>query len=896
MGEKRSGEAFLISPETKTSITFGDLQEQARLLTRQFLRSGLTPGDKIAFLLDNGLFTAQLFLGVMYGGFVAVPLNVRAGVSQLSYTLDHSDAEIVYVGEEYRSLIEEVMANLSRTVRVIQADVDACSLNTRTSTDLASFEFAVPGPDDPALLMYTSGSVGQPKAAIHTHRTVLAHGKNSVHSHQLKNSDRSLLVLPLYHINAECVTLIPTLLSGGSVVVPHRFNVSQFWDLLDEYRCTWSAVVPTIVSQLLDWKDPLEERRHEAFARVRFLRSSSAPLAPSLHREFLNKFDLLLIQAMGSSEAGNIFSNPLPPGNNKVGSPGLAWGFDTRIINRAGLDVPPGEAGEVLIRGEALMQGYYKDPEGTAAAVDADGWLHTGDLAYQDEDGYFFVVGRSKELIIKGGVNIAPRQIDDVLESHPAVLEAASVGVPDHYLGEDVVAFAVLRSGILCEESELLSFCENRLGLFKTPTRIYFTNDLPKGPSGKVQRLRLKEEATKVSIARYGSSDGHRTAEQGNGHVTQVALQTPTSSIEETIAKVWVEVLSLPHVGSSDNFFALGGHSLLAAQCVSRLREKIAVPLSLSDFFENSTVAQQADLVRRRLSSKDRAEAHVDLWEAMLTDGLQAVSSSVSPPAIPRRDRTLPFPLSPGQRRIWFMERMNPESPVYNEAEAFRMFGDLNVEALDRALKEVVARHDILRTTIQEKDGEPSAVVEENWQLQLKRVDVSSLGALERQAEVERLLIQEPAQPYRLETEPGIRVTLLHVAPREHVLILMMHHIICDWSSEGIFWRDLAPLYRSYSRGEAATLPPLTTQFGDYATWQTQQDAKDSYAEDLSFWEEKLSACPQLLELPADRPRPPKTSYRGSRQRVFLDGSLTKGLRDLSQVPKEPSSLRLLLR
>jgi acyl-CoA synthetase (AMP-forming)/AMP-acid ligase II len=241
---------------------------------------------------------------------------------------------------------------------------------------------------------------------------------------------------------------MPTLLGGGSVVVPYRFSVSQFWDLLDQFRCTWTAVIPTILAQLLDWQDPRADNRDAAFERLSFIRSSSAPLSPSLQREFIGKFSLLLIQAMGSSEAGNIFSNPQPPGENKIGTPGLAWGFETRIIGPNGADVAAGEPGEVLLRGAGVMQGYYKDPEQTAAVLDADGWLHTGDLAYRDQDGYFFVIGRSKELIIKGGVNIAPRQIDDVIESHPAVLEAAVVGVADCYVGEDLVAFAVLRTGI----------------------------------------------------------------------------------------------------------------------------------------------------------------------------------------------------------------------------------------------------------------------------------------------------------------------------------------------------------------------------------------------------------------------------------------------------------------
>ena len=420
--------------------------------------------------------------------------------------------------------------------------------------------------DDAAMLIYTSGSTGQPKGPIHTHRSVLAHGRNSMQAHRLTPADRSLLVLPLYHINAECVTLLPTLLSGGSVVVPHGFAIAEFWNWMEAYRCTWTAVVPTIISQLLDWKDPKAESRAATFQRIRFMRSSSAPLSPSLHREFIDKFNLPLLQAMGSSEAGNVFSNPVPPGQNKIGSPGLPWGFEARIVDREGLDLPVGEPGEVLLRGDGMTQGYYKDPVGTAAAFDSEGWLHTGDLAYRDEDGYFFMIGRSKELIIKGGVNIAPKQIDEILETHPAVLEAAAVGVPDRYVGEDVVAFAVLRNGMRCDERELLSFCENHLGYFKTPTRIYFVADLPKGPSGKVQRLRLTEEAERLTAAGALAQErsGASAAGAGGG---ESAAGLP---LEQIIIDIWAELFATRDIGPDSNFFALGGQSLQAIQCLSR--------------------------------------------------------------------------------------------------------------------------------------------------------------------------------------------------------------------------------------------------------------------------------------------------------------------------------------
>ncbi|HEX4209431.1 MAG TPA: AMP-binding protein, partial [Candidatus Binataceae bacterium] len=331
MARTRGEQVFLLGPETGKVLTYAGLRQQSRAISAGLRRAGLERGDKVAFLLDNGLFGVQLFFGTMYGGMVSVPLNVRGGVTQLAYTLDHCDAKVVFVEAQYVALAEEMLAAISRPVRVIPATADDFARECGEFPDDALAATATP--EDIALLMYTSGSVGQPKAAIHSHRTLLAHGRNSIGAHQLTAADRSLLVLPLYHINAECVTLMPTLLSGGSVVVPHHFNVSQFWNWLNEFRCTWSAVVPTIISQLLDWKDPRADHRAAAFQRIRFLRSSSAPLSPSLQREFIDKFKLLLIQAMGSSEAGNIFSNPQPPGENKIGTPGLAWGFETRIIN-----------------------------------------------------------------------------------------------------------------------------------------------------------------------------------------------------------------------------------------------------------------------------------------------------------------------------------------------------------------------------------------------------------------------------------------------------------------------------------------------------------------------------------------------------------------------------------
>jgi amino acid adenylation domain-containing protein len=873
MAELQADKVFLISPETGRTVTYGGLQRQALSLYGRFCQMGLQQGDKIALLLDNGLSTVQLFLGSMYGGFVSVPLNVRGGVAQLSYTLEHSDAKVVFVGTGYDGLIKEVTAQIQRLVEIIPVELDGWP----EQVDGSSMVDLLPPikAEHDAMLIYSSGTTGRPNGAVHTHRSVLAHGRNSARSHQLTAADRSLLVLPLYHINAECVTLMPTLTTGGSVVVPHGFVVSEFWNWLDDHRCTWSAVVPTIISQLLDYKDPKSESRVAAFQRIRFLRTSSAPLSPALHREFLDKFKLLLIQAMGSSEAGNVFSNPLPPGANKIGSPGLPWGFETKIVNRDGGEVPAGEPGEVLFRGDGMMQGYYKDPQGTAAALDTEGWLHTGDLAYRDADGYFFVVGRSKELIIKGGMNIAPKQIDEILEAHPAVLEAAAVGVPDRYVGEDLIAFAVLREGMSCAELELLSFCESHLGHFKTPTRIYFVQDLPKGPSGKVQRLRLVEEAERRSVARLAPSaaDTQTTLTADS----PVGLSATDSSLQEIIGAIWSDLLAQPRIDPQSNFFALGGQSLLGIHYISRLREKIPIILSLSDFFENPTIARQVALVRERLSS----------CRAQGAAGDDQRQTDLQP--IPRRDRKSPCTLSLSQDRLWFLEQLLCGNPVYNEAEAVRLKGTLNLTALEQALNLVIDRHEILRSTIVVRDNQPELNVYDSWPVKIKQIDLSGLPTGQREARLAQLLVDEPRGIYRLSNEPGLRATLVQLAADEHAFILMMHHLVCDSASLGILWRELATLYEACLEGQPSPLPPLTIQYGDFAVWQRQPTRQVSVDEDLSFWREKLRDAPELLDLPSDRARPLINSYQGIKRRFSFGPALAESLRSLSR--RERTSL-----
>ncbi len=485
---KRAEQAYLLAPETGRALSFGALAREAHNLCRFLLAQGLRTGDKVGFYCVNGAQTAVVFLGAMYGGFVSVPLNLLAQPSQLEYVLSHSETRIVFTDRENAERLAACVRATGREIAIVVMDVDAKSLFIEAR--LAEAAAPRPAERDPALLMYTSGTTGKPKGCLLTHKNVISGALFVQRAHEFTERDRVLSSLPLYHINGQIVATVGPLVWGGSVVAPHRFSVSQFWDLLAQWQCTWFNVVPTIISYLVA-STSLEGRGLD-LSRVRFGRSASAPLPPELHRAFEQKFGLSIIETMGMTEtAAPIFSNPLEREERKYGSVGKPVGNVAKVVRPDGSACRPNEIGELMVKGDNVMVEYFRNPEESRKALEPDGWLHTGDLGYADEDGYYFVTGRLKELIIKGGENIAPREIDDALFKHPAVMEAAAVGIPDPHYGQDILAAVVLKPGATVTETELRAFCDKELGRYKTPKVFRFVADLPKGPSGKVQRLKL---------------------------------------------------------------------------------------------------------------------------------------------------------------------------------------------------------------------------------------------------------------------------------------------------------------------------------------------------------------------------------------------------------------------
>jgi len=488
--ELQPDKVFMIAPEPKLELTYAQLQGSSIKLGKQLLKMGIKKGDRVSFFMGNGYQTVKIFLGAMYSGLVIAPLNLLAQPSQLSYVLGHAEPELVFVTELNRERLEEALKQVSKDTQVMVIDKHAREIFPEE--DLAGSDLPKVTADDPALLLYTSGTTGVPKGVILTHKNMIAGGENVTLAHRLQPADRGLVSLALYHINAEIVSMMGPLVSGSSIVVPERFSVSAFWPLISEYRCTWFSVVPTIISYLVSGSE-IEGKDYD-LSQLRFGRSASAPMPPSLQEEFEKKFRCYVVETMGITEtAAPVFSNPLDPAQRKIGSPGQPVGCQAKIIDRQGHEAPRGTVGEIMIRGDCVMKEYFKDPGKTAEALDPDGWFHTGDLGYMDEDDFVFVTGRLKELIIKGGENIAPREIDECFYLHPAIQDAAAVGIPDKHYGEEIMVCYTLRPDCSVSEPELREHCLRHLGKYKTPKLIIQIEELPKGPSGKIQRLKLKE-------------------------------------------------------------------------------------------------------------------------------------------------------------------------------------------------------------------------------------------------------------------------------------------------------------------------------------------------------------------------------------------------------------------
>jgi len=487
--QKNPEKSFIICPQTKIEITNNTLYKNVKKIHYLLKLKKQKKGAVICTLIENSLSSVQLMLGIMSSGLIHTPLNLIAGEEQLSYIVEHSDTNIIFSSEKHYQLAIKISLKCNREIEVIKINKDTYVQNLDNNFEEKEENIEE---NDPALLMYTSGTTGKPKGVILSHKNIISGGHNVRISHELNHLDKVLCVLPLFHINGLIVTVLGPLVSQSSVVLCERFSVTDFWIFLSQFKCTWFSVVPTIISALLNKYEENEFKTLD-LTNVRFGRSASSALAPETHKQFEEKFNIIMIETMGLTETcAPILSNPLPPGKIKHGSPGLAYGNKVKILDSNFKEVKINTIGQICVKGANVMKEYYKNPEETKKSFHKD-WLLTGDLGLMDKDQYVFVRGRIKELIIKGGENISPREIDDVLYQYPDVIEAAAFSMPCSHYGEKIEAGVVVKNKLLLKSEDLILHCKKYLGNFKAPSKIHFLDELPKGPSGKIQRFKIKD-------------------------------------------------------------------------------------------------------------------------------------------------------------------------------------------------------------------------------------------------------------------------------------------------------------------------------------------------------------------------------------------------------------------
>jgi acyl-CoA synthetase (AMP-forming)/AMP-acid ligase II len=470
-------------PGTDIRVSYGSLRTQVEALADALAAAGVSRGDRVGIALPNGLPAVVCFLAASVAG-TAAPLNPAYTEEEFRFYLNDTGARTLIVPPEGADAARNAAGD---RIRVLTVDADPAGI-VGLSSGGGRRSIAAPSKDDVALVLHTSGSTGRPKRVPLTHANLSISARNIAKWYKLGPDDVSMCVMPLFHVHGLVASMLATLATGGTLVVPPRFNPLSFWRIARDHGVTWFSAVPTLHQLLLARRGAGRPAGSET---LRFIRSCSASLPPRVMHEMEESFGAPVLEAYGMTEAAHqIASNPLPPAEHRAGSVGCGADVSVGIMDDEGTLLPVGQRGEVVIKGPNVITGYENNPDANVQSF-FDGWFRTGDEGFLDRDGYLTLVARIKELINRGGEKFAPREIDEVLLTHPAVAEAVTFGVPHATWGEEVAAAVVLRGA--ATEEELISYCRERLADFKSPKRIHITENIPRTATGKIQRRMVAE-------------------------------------------------------------------------------------------------------------------------------------------------------------------------------------------------------------------------------------------------------------------------------------------------------------------------------------------------------------------------------------------------------------------
>jgi acyl-CoA synthetase (AMP-forming)/AMP-acid ligase II len=467
-------------PELGITVTYDSLRQQVLAMADALASAGIGRGDRVAIALPNGLPAIVSFLAATIAG-TAAPLNPAYPYEEFLFFLGDTDARVLLCPPVGAEFVRSAAAD--RKIPVFSVEMNDKG-NVRLVDAPTGASASEPTPEDIALVLHTSGSTGRPKRVPLRHFQLAISAAHIANTYALSEADVSLCIMPLFHVHGLIGSTMTTLLSGGTVIVPTKFNALSFWRTVREHRVTWFSGVPTMHQLLL-------ARTHHKPSEadtLRFIRSCSAPLSPELIHKIEGLFGVPFVEAYGMTEAAHqMTSNPLPPRHRKAGSVGVGTGIRISVMDKDGNHLPNNQRGEIAIQGASVFRGYENNPEANARSL-THGWFRTGDEGFLDQDCYLHLTGRIKDIIIRGGENIAPHEVDEVLLKHPAVAAAVTFGCVHPTLGEEVAAAIVLHEPHGLTESALLKHCRQWLAEYKCPKKLYFVPSIPTTATGKIRR------------------------------------------------------------------------------------------------------------------------------------------------------------------------------------------------------------------------------------------------------------------------------------------------------------------------------------------------------------------------------------------------------------------------
>jgi len=802
-------------------LGYGELVARAGGLARILVRLGVGPEVRVTLCAGPTVHRVVGSLAVLLAGGAYVPVDTEAPPERLTFLVADSGSQVVLTE---RALAGRFAGCAARIVPLEEAGEEASFVPARAV-----------GPDNLAYVVYTSGSTGRPKGVAVSHAGLL----NLVRWHEagygVGPDDRATLIAnPAF--DAAVWEIWPYLAAGASLHIPGVETrlapaaIVRFWR---EQGITWSFL-PTPLAQ-----EVIADPAAVAGLALRGLLCGG----DRLHRAPDPDLGFRLINHYGPSEVSVVSTSAAVPPET-AGVPSIGRPIDntrTFVADARGGLAPRGSAGELWIGGAGLARGYLDRPALTAERFVPDPWsgaagerlYRTGDLVRHRPDGAFDFLGRIDHQIKLRGFRIEPGEIEALLCGHPAVSEAAVAVLAPARL----VAYVVGRDGLAPSAAELRGYLRERLPGYMVPAAYVVLPSLPLTPSGKLDRKALPDPGT----------------EERDG------ILAPRTATEELVARIFAEVLKVEQVGRDEDFFELGGHSLLVTQVVSRVRAACGVELPVRAVFEAPTVERLA------------------AW-------LDSSAPAGDPSRMPARAPSLrQEPLSFAQQRLWFLDQLEPGSPLYNIAVAVELRGGFDPATLAAALGGVVRRHEALRTTFQIVAGEPVQVVSEPAGFDLPRIDLAALPERAREEEAGRLAVAEARRPFDLGQDAPLRAALLRPEAERHVLLLTMHHIVSDGWSMGVLVRELGALYAAFLDGRPSPLPELALQYADFAAWQRRHLSGERLEAELAWWSGQLAGMPPVLELPADHPRPGGRSAPGAVHDFRIEPELLAGITALSR-------------